>query len=146
MEDQGQRPQQYAHLIGRLGKDPELRFTKEGKAFTTFSLAVTKSSKRPDGEWDTATTWYEIKSWDVLAENAAECLKKGYSVVCVGKVIEENYEGKTYLKLHADHIGPNLKYGTAEYTPAIRETRPAQPVLQQPALQPNTQYVAAQSI
>jgi single-strand DNA-binding protein len=64
-------------VVGNVGGDPELRYTKNGKAVVSFSLAVNKSWKDKDGEWQTVTTWFKVTAWDRLAERIAENIQKG---------------------------------------------------------------------
>lgn len=69
-------------LIGYLGKDPEARYTPDGKQIATFSVGV--SEKR--GE-EKVTSWYQITAWEKLAEIAHEYLKKGMKVFIEGKLL-----------------------------------------------------------
>lgn len=55
-------------LIGFVGREPELRYTPAGKAVATFSLAVPRVWEAPDGQLRTATEWFNIVAWRVLAE------------------------------------------------------------------------------
>jgi single-strand DNA-binding protein len=66
-------------IIGNLGKDPEMRYTSDGKPVTSFSVAVR------DGE---NTLWFRVSTWNKNAENAHAYLKKGSRVQCVGKMQE----------------------------------------------------------
>jgi len=65
-------------IVGRLGKDPEQRFTKEGKAVTSFSVAVDEGNDK--------TTWFKVTAWEKLAELCAQYLVKGKTVLVEGKV------------------------------------------------------------
>src|SRR5438477_9770976 len=64
-------------LIGRLGGDPELRYTQSGMARTTFSLATNRAWQDKDGSQREETDWHSIVAWDKLAQNCAEYLSKG---------------------------------------------------------------------
>lgn len=79
-------------LIGYLGKDPEVRYTSEGKPVTNFSLAV---SDKKDGP----TTWYRIAVWEKQGEAAARYLTKGRQVYVEGhpRVTTNLKDGKTYV-------------------------------------------------
>ncbi len=102
-------------ITGRLGGDPELRFTAQGKAVASVSLVSSKSTKLPDGNWeDTETTWYRVTVWDTMAENVAESLTKGDAVIVVGRLFMDTYTDKMgqerqSLKVNAYSIGPDLK-------------------------------------
>ena len=63
-------------IVGNLGKDPEMRYTTDGKAVTTFSVAA---SNRKD-----ETVWYRITTWDKQAETCNQYLHKGSKVLVEG--------------------------------------------------------------
>ena len=102
-------------LVGRLGGDPELRFTQSGKAVASFSMVTSKSTRNADGSWDESeTTWYRVDVWETLAEAVVESLNKGDSVIVVGRVYMDSYKGKDgqerqSLKVVAYNVGPDLK-------------------------------------
>jgi single-strand DNA-binding protein len=83
-------------LIGRLTRDPELRYTSSGIAVTKFTLAVDRSFTNQQGERE--TDFINIITWRVLAERCANYLKKG-SLVAIRGAIQtgkyENQEGRT---------------------------------------------------
>ena len=64
-------------LIGRLGKDPESKFTPTGKKVAHFSLAVSNRWKDKSGETKESTEWVNIEAWGRLGEVCQEYLKKG---------------------------------------------------------------------
>ena len=66
-----------AILIGRLGKDPELKYTPGGKAVCNFSLATSEKWKDQSGEVQEKTEWHRCLAWGKIAENAAKWLSKG---------------------------------------------------------------------
>lgn len=86
-------------LLGRLGKDPELRKTANGKAVCNFSVAT--SEKRGDKE---ETTWHEIVTWEKTAENCAKFLAKGREVFVEGRIQVREYEAKDGSKRKAFEI------------------------------------------
>jgi single-strand DNA-binding protein len=78
-------------LIGRLGKDPEVKvFSKNKRA--TFSLATTDSYKNQNGESVQDTQWHNVVIWGALAEVAEKYLKKGQEIALEGKLVHRNYE------------------------------------------------------
>jgi len=78
-------------LIGRLGKDPEVKmFTKSKKA--AFTLATTDSYKNQKGEKIEDTQWHNVVIWGKLAGIAEKYLKKGQEVAIEGKLIHRAYE------------------------------------------------------
>ena len=82
------------HLIGRLGKDPESRFTPTGKKVTQFSLAVSNRWKSRDGENKESTEWVNVEAWDRLGEVCQEYLKKGSLAYVEGRLKTDKYEDK----------------------------------------------------
>jgi single-strand DNA-binding protein len=71
-------------LVGRCGQDPEIKYFETGKAKTTFSLAVNRTMKKPDGTTD--TDWFRIELWGKPAEIAAQYVKKGALIGISGSV------------------------------------------------------------
>ena len=81
-------------LIGRLGKDPESKFTPTGKKVTHFSVAVSNRWKSRDGEAKESTEWVNVEAWDRLGEVCQEYLKKGSLVYIEGRLKTDKYEEK----------------------------------------------------
>ncbi len=79
-------------LIGRLGKDPETRFTPTGKKVTSFSLAVDRRWRTAEGEWKDATDWFNIEAWGRLGEICQQYLNKGRLVYLEGRLQTDQYE------------------------------------------------------
>jgi single-strand DNA-binding protein len=73
-------------LIGNLGKDPEMKYTPQGTAVTTFSMAVSRSRKSPDGQMIDETEWFRVVAWERLAETCNEFLRKGSKVYIEGRL------------------------------------------------------------
>ena len=76
-------------LVGRLTKDPELRFTATGKAVATFSLAVNRTFSKSD-----EADFFNIVTWQKTAENCANYLAKGQQVAVLGRLQSRSYENK----------------------------------------------------
>ncbi len=79
-------------LIGRLGKDPETRYTPTGKKVCTFSLAVDRRWKSSEGETRQATDWFNIEAWGRLGEICQQYLSKGRLVFIEGRLQTDRYE------------------------------------------------------
>ena len=84
-------------LIGRLGKDPESRYTPTGKQVTTFSLAVSNRWKSKE-ETKEYTEWINVEAWGRLGEVCNEYLKKGSLVYVEGRLKTDRYEDKGETK------------------------------------------------
>ena len=79
-------------IIGRLGKDPETRYTTTGKKVTSFSVAVDRRWKSEDGEMKEATDWFNIEAWGRLGEICQQYLNKGRLVFIEGRLQTDRYE------------------------------------------------------
>jgi len=80
-------------LIGRLGRDPESKFTSSGKKVAHFSIAVSQRWKT-GGEAKEFTEWVNIEAWGRLGEVCQEYLTKGSLVYLEGRLKTEKYEDK----------------------------------------------------
>ena len=83
-----------AILVGRLGRDPEVRSTGAGKKVANFSIATDETYKNSAGEKVKSTEWHNIVMWDKLAEIAEEYLHKGDLVYLEGKLQTRKYESR----------------------------------------------------
>jgi single-strand DNA-binding protein len=80
-------------IIGNLGRDPELRYTPNGRPVATFSVAVNQATKNQQtGEWVEATDWFRVSVWGDRAERSAENLRKGSRVFVDGRFRTREYE------------------------------------------------------
>ena len=83
------------HLIGNLGRDPEVRYTPNGSAVCNVSVATTRQWKNKDsGERQEETEWHRVVFYDRLAEIAGEYLKKGRSVYVEGRLKTRKWQDK----------------------------------------------------
>ncbi len=83
-----------AILVGRLGRDPETRFTSSGQAVCNFSIATDSTYKDRNGERQKRTEWHRIVLWGKLAEIAQQYLKKGHLVYIEGRLQTREWEDK----------------------------------------------------
>jgi len=82
-------------LVGRLGTDPEVRYTGSGKAVANFSLATDESYKNNDGEKVKKTEWHNIVAWGPAVENfISPYIHKGDLVYIEGKLQTRSWEDK----------------------------------------------------
>ena len=79
-------------LIGNLGKDPEIRFTPEGKQVAKFSMAVNRTFKNKEGDSIEDTQWFNIEAWTGLAKVVEDHLKKGDRIYVEGRLKTESYD------------------------------------------------------
>ena len=78
-------------IVGNLGRDPELRYTPQGSAVCSFSVATNEKRKDKTGEFQDITTWFRITLWGKQAENASKYLAKGRPVYIEGRLRVEEY-------------------------------------------------------
>jgi single-strand DNA-binding protein len=83
-----------AILVGRLGRDPETRYTSGGQAVANFTLATDETFKDRSGERQKRTEWHRIVLWGKLAEIAQQYLKKGMLVYIEGRIQTRQWEDK----------------------------------------------------
>jgi len=105
-------------LVGNLTKDPELRFTANGRAVASFGIAVGRRYQ-VNGEWKEQTSFFNVSVWGDLGENAAASLSKGNRIVVTGRLEQREYttrEGdkRTAIDVIADDLGPSLRWATAQ--------------------------------
>jgi single-strand DNA-binding protein len=81
-------------LIGRLTRDPELRFTAKGTAVCHFDLAVNRRYKDGTGEWKDDTSFVSVVVWREAGQRCGERLKKGSPVYVEGRLRSKNWETK----------------------------------------------------
>lgn len=93
-----------AILIGRLGKDPDLRYTPAGKAVASFSLATSERWSGQDGEKKEATTWHNIVAWGRQAEVLKEYMHKGSQIYIEGRISNRSYDDKEGNKKYISEV------------------------------------------
>ena len=96
-------------LIGRLGKDPESKYTPTGKKVAQFSLAVSQHWKTST-EMKEYTEWVNIEAWGRLGEVCQEYLKKGSLVYLEGRLKTEKYEDKGETKYFTKVVALSLQF------------------------------------
>ncbi len=114
-------------VIGNLTNDPELRFTPNGAAVASFTVASTpRTFDRQSNEWkDGDTLFLRCTVWRQAAENVAESLHKGTRVIVQGRLKQRSFETRegekrTVYELDADEVGASLRSATARINKAGR--------------------------
>jgi single-strand DNA-binding protein len=103
-------------LLGRLGKDPELRYTPSGAAVVSFSVATDLTWKDQDGNQKQQTEWHRVVAWRKLAEIVGNYLKKGSLVYIEGRLqtrswTDQNNVTRYTTEVIADNltmVGPKM--------------------------------------
>jgi single-strand DNA-binding protein len=107
-------------ITGNLTRDPEIRYTRDGQATTSLSVAVNRRwQNRQTQEWEESTSFFDIVCWRELAENTALSLTKGVRVVATGRLEERRWETddgeiRSKVELVADEIGASLRFATVD--------------------------------
>jgi single-strand DNA-binding protein len=96
-------------LIGNVGSDPEMRYTPNGKAVTSFRMATNYRYSGPDGERREETEWFRVSVWGKQAESCNQFLSKGRRVYVEGRLHSRNWEGqdgqmRTSLEVSANRV------------------------------------------
>jgi len=114
-------------VIGNLTGDPELRFTPNGQAVASFTVAsTTRMLDKATNEWkDGDTLFLRCSVWRQYAENVAESLTKGTRVIVTGRLKQRSYETKegekrTVVEMDVDDVGPALRNATAKVNRVAR--------------------------
>ena len=89
-------------LVGRLTKDPELRYTPSNQAVATFSLAVNRNFKSQNGERE--ADFINCVMWRQSAENLSNWAKKGMLLAIVGRIQTRNYEGNDGKRVYITEV------------------------------------------
>jgi len=127
-----------AILIGRLGRDPEVRYMPNGEAVCNFSIATSETwNDRQTGQRQERTEWHNITLYRRLAEVAGQYLKKGSQVYIEGRIQSRKYTGKDGIERTAyEIIGSEMKMlggGNDSGQQNAQHTPPAPPRRQAPA-------------
>ena len=91
-------------LIGNLGKDPEVRYTTNGKAVARFSLATSEVWNDADGNRQERTEWHNIVVWGKQGETCAQYLAKGRQTYIEGSIRNRSYDDKNGQKRYITEI------------------------------------------
>ncbi len=84
---------QRMEVIGRLGRDPEMKYTPSGQAITSFSMATDNQYTDKSGEKVKETTWFRVQVWGNMAEACNKYLTKGSMVYVAGRMVADKETG-----------------------------------------------------
>jgi single-strand DNA-binding protein len=94
-------------IIGRLGRDPEMRYTPSGRPVTTFSVGTNRTWSTADGERHTETEWFNVVAWSNLAEICKQYLTKDKLVYVEGRLQTRHWEDQEGNKHSSTEIVAN---------------------------------------
>jgi single-strand DNA-binding protein len=138
-------------LTGRLGADPEMRFTPQGNPVTTFRVASNRSWRSADGEAHEDTEWFRVVAWNKLAEVCNQYLVKGARVYVEGRLQTRQWQDQEGQMRYNTEVIANdmIMLDSRRDMPEsyIDDTAPAslpaRPAAAQPAAKPATSVRAA---
>ena len=91
-------------LIGNLGRDPEIRYTRDGTAVANLNIATSDSWNDAQGQRQERTEWHRVVAWGKLAEIAKEYLSKGRQVYIEGRLQTRSWEDKDGNKRYTTEV------------------------------------------
>lgn len=105
-------------LIGRLSRNPEIRYLPSGMQVTSFTLAVGRNYKDRDGNWQEETYFFDIETFGNLAERLGSSISKGYQVLVEGSLRQDKWETssgekRSKVKIVADRVSVISKPASA---------------------------------
>ncbi len=111
-------------IIGNLGRDPEMRYTPEGKAVTSLNVATSRKGREKD-----ETTWFRVTVWEKQAEACNQFLKKGSRVLVEGRLTPDTNGGpRVYQKKDGTWAGSFDMYAdTVRFLSAHSEEAGSEP-------------------
>jgi len=91
-------------IIGNLGADPEMRYTANGAAVTTFNVATNEQWTGADGQRNEHTEWFSVVTWNRLAETCSQYLAKGRQVYVEGRMRTRSWDGQDGQKRYRTEL------------------------------------------
>ena len=91
-------------IIGNVGRDPEMRYTPNGAAVTSFSVAVSRRWTSNDGQQQDETEWFNVVAWNKLAEVCNQYVTKGSSVFVEGRLRTRSWDGQDGQKHYRTEV------------------------------------------
>jgi single-strand DNA-binding protein len=115
-------------IVGNVTREPELRFTANGRSQLTLGIAVNR--RYPDrgrpGEWVEETSFFNVVCWADLAENVSASVQKGSRIIVSGRLRQrswetDNQEKRSVVEVIAEEVGPSLRWATAQISRTERK-------------------------
>ena len=121
-------------LMGNLTRDPELRNTPTGQSVCSFSLALNRSYKGADGNWQEATDYVDCVAWGPLGERVSQYLQKGRPCLVNGRLQSRSWEQEGQKRSKLEVIASDVTFlgggqgggegGSGSYEPKQSSTAP----------------------
>lgn len=97
-------------LYGRLGQDPELRYTQSGNAVCNLSVATSKSWVDKSGQKQSATEWHRVVVWGKTGDNCAKYLAKGREVIIEGELQTRSWDDNGTKKYTTEIVASTVQF------------------------------------
>jgi single-strand DNA-binding protein len=97
-------------LMGNLTRDPELRTTPNGQSVCSFSLALNRSYKGADGNWQEATDYVDVVAWAALGERVAQYVTKGRPVLVSGRLQSRSWEQEGQKRSKVEVVAQDVTF------------------------------------
>ena len=112
-------------IIGKLGRNPEMRYTPSGRPVTSFSVATNRSWVNAEGERRKETEWFNVVAWGNLAEICKQYLTKGQQIYVEGRLQTRGWEDQSGKKHYRTELVANemVMLGERKSAEATEETR-----------------------
>lgn len=117
-------------LIGRLGKDPEIRYTPDGSPVANFSIATSEFWTDKNGNRQERTEWHNIVAWNKLADLSKRYLAKGRQVYIEGRIRTREWDDREGNKRRTTEIIANQMVLLGSRSEATEASAPAAPASQ----------------
>ena len=91
-------------LVGRAGKDPEVKHLESGQMVARFSLATDENYKDKEGNWQKSTEWHSVNCWRELAKSAESYMRKGRLVYIEGRLRTRKYTDTNGVEKYTTEI------------------------------------------
>lgn len=97
-------------IVGRLGKDPEMKTISQGRTVTNLTVATSENWTDKQGQKQERTEWHRIVTWDKQAENCAKYLSKGSQVYVEGRLQTRSWEDNGVKKYATDIVASTVQF------------------------------------
>ena len=124
-------------IIGNVGTDPEMRYTANGNAVTTFRIACSRNFSGADGERKEETEWFSVVTWNKLAETVSQFLQKGRRAYVEGRLQTRSWDGPDGQKRYRTEVIAN--------TVLFLDRAQAAPLSEDPGEAPGAEEIPAEA-
>jgi single-strand DNA-binding protein len=132
-------------LMGNLTRDPELRTTPNGASVCSFSLALNRSYKNSEGNWQEATDYIDIVAWGPLGERVAQYLTKGRPALVAGRLQSRSWEQDGQKRSKVEVVANDVTFlggpGGGQAAPAVDDIDQTRPTAPKPSKKANEDVV-----